>query len=220
MTPEHEPWRDQGVLRRFEADLYYAESPFDLYNAFVTYMERQFDIPEEAAMKLQWQAQEKGELPDAAAYDVDPAAAHEQTRLALVRIAVPFAESLIEDDETFSAWLYDTSLTAMGTGSSVHEVGSCILSSGGDTGLGCEHGDVCPVRTVKYLLILDAMSPDYESPDYADDWGVRKVQRTIAKLDVALRLGLSVPEETKALRKNYVFRSKTRGIVIPDESDI
>jgi hypothetical protein len=183
-------------------------------------MERQFDIPEEAAMKLQWQAQERRELPDAAMFETDLDAARELTRLALVRIALPFAESLIEDDATFSSWVYDTSLTAMGTGNSQHEIGSCVLSSGGDTGLGCEQGDVCPVRTVKYLLILDAMSPDYGSPDYADDWGARKVQRTVAKLEVALRLGLSVPEETKALRRNYVFRSKTRGISIPDESDI
>ena len=217
---EQEPWSDKSALRRFEADLYYALSPFDLYNAFVTYMERQFAISEEAAMKMQWHVQETGELPNAASYEADPASAEEQTRLALVRIALPFAESLIEDNEVFKQWTYEASTVAMGVANGPHEIDACVLSSGGTTGLGCEHGDVCPVRTVKYHLILEVMSPDFDSPDYVEDWGTMKVQRTLAKLEVARQLGLSVHEETNALRRNYLFRSKTRGIIVPDEHDI
>lgn len=214
---EREPWLDWSALRRFEADLYYAEIPFDLYNAFVTYMERQFDITEEAAMKLQWHVQREGELPDVTAEGVDPAIAHEQTRLALIRIALPFAESLIGDDDVFKKWVHEASVVAMGIENSPHEIDACVLHG---SGMSCEAREVCPVRTVKYALVLEATSPSFDSPDYAEEWSARKIRRTLAKLDVALRLGLSVPEETKALRRNYLFRSKTRGVIMPDESDI
>lgn len=215
--PEHESWPDRTALRRFEADLYYAESPFDLYNAFVTYMERQFDIPEEAAMKLQWHAQEAGELPSAATYEASPEAAHEQTRLALIRIALPFAEALIDDDEVFKNWLHGTATAAMGVESSPHQIDHCVLNG---NGLGCEVRQICPVRTVKYTLVREVTSPDFDSPDYSGPWGPKKVRRTLAKLELAERLGLSVPLETDALRKSYVFRSRTRGIILPEESDI
>ena len=219
-SPEHDFWADHGPLRRFEADMRHAKSLFDLYNAYVTYMQRQFSIPEEAAMKLHRHAEETAGFPGIEVFESDPMFAHELTRLALMRTALPFAEGMIENDDVFENWLLEASKAAMNISGSPHEIETCVLSSGGNTGLGCAHREVCPVRVVKHTLILEVMSPNYESPDYEEPWATTKVGRTLAKLDVAGKLGLTVPLEANALKRSYVFRTKSRGITVADESDI
>lgn len=205
-------------LTRFGSDLHYAETFFDLYCAFTTYLEKQFDISEDAAMQIYVGA--ASQLPDAALYEADRAIAEEQMRLGLVRVALPLAENLYGHHDEFSSWVRDLARNAMNAQDDSHNVDDCVVSRHRVSEFGCDKGDNCPVKVVKYLLIDDGMNPDFQSLDYQGEMTGEKIQRTIAKLSAAQSLGLIVGNEASTIRRNYMLRVKTHTAFTPENDDI
>lgn len=216
--PNNEGYIDRQPLQRFEADMYYAASFYDLYNAFTTYLRAQFGIPEEAAMQLYAAVAEQ--LPGVELFDADPETAQAQMRLGLIRVALPLAEDDFGSHDDFGGWIRDAAQAAMDTTHSAHDVDECVTAPRGFTGFGCGHSDNCPVKVVKYVLIEDSMRPDFQSLDYQASWANEKVQRTIAKLNAAQSLGLIVGHEASTVRNNYLLRVKTHTALTPENGDI
>lgn len=206
-------YTNQAALRRFEADLHYASSPFELYSAFTNYLALQFAISEEASMGLYAEAVEK--LPSVDLFEEDPELAIEQMRLALIRVVVPMAEALIDSDEAFRVWLAAVIPAAIGGDESRHTPDVCLVKHRGATDLACPQADNCPVRVTKYDMAIDCFQVDYEP-----HWISRKKERVLIKLAVAERLGLFVPEEAATLRKQYLYRLRSHEQLLAETDEI
>lgn len=216
--PDKEEYIDRRPLQRFEADLHYAASFYDLYNAFTTYLGSQFGIPEEAAMQLY--AQVSLQLPGADLFDADVSLAHQHMRLGLVRVALPLAESTFGLHDDFGGWVRDASRAAMNTEHTEHDVDVCAVAPRGATEFSCASDDNCPVKVVKHILIVDSLIPDFQSLDYQGEWASEKIQRTIAKLSAAQSLGLIVGHEASTIRNSYLLRAKAHAPYTPENGDI
>lgn len=216
--PNQEEYIDRRPLQRFEADMHYAASFYDLYNAFTTYLRTQFEISDEAAMQLYTAVSEQ--LPGVELFDSEPETAQAQMRLGLIRVALPLAEDSFGLHDDFGGWLRDTSRVAMNTAHSAHDVDECVTAQKGLTGFGCVYSGNCPVKVVKYALIEDSMRPDFQSLDYQEHWANETIQRTIAKLSAAQSLGLIVGHEASTLRNNYLLRTKAHAPYTPENGDI
>lgn len=209
---------DHQPLRRFEADLHYATSFYDLYNAFTTYLASQFDIPEEAAMQLY--ASVSRLLPGADLFGTDVTAAHQQMRLGLMRVALPLAEGTFGTHDDFGGWVRDLSRVAMDPEHSGHDIDECVVAPRGVTEFSCHSSDNCPVKVVKHALIVDSLTPDFRSLDYQEGWASEKIQRTIAKLSAAQSLGLIVGHEASTVRSSYLLRAKAHAPFTPENDEI
>lgn len=218
LGPERAGDIDRAPLTRFEADMHYAESYFDLYNAFTTFLERQFEIPDEVAMQVYSEVSKQ--LPDADLFEADAGLAQQQMRLGLVRVALPIAENMFGLHDEFGAWVRDLSRVAMGSPDGVHTVDDCAAAPRGVTEFSCDNGGNCPVKVVKHELIVDSMMPDFQSLDYQGEFANEKIQRTIAKLNAAGWLGLVFGHEASTIRNSYLLRTKAHAPFTPENGDI
>ena len=218
---EHDPTKREHIgfspIERFDADMMHLDEFDKAYTSFTRYLTEEFPIPEAVVDRLCWS--KRHILPISDAFEKDPSLGREKFRIALMRIALPLAEGLIESDKDFTVWTERTAKAAMNFSGRLHRIADCIEAPPAINGQSCASSLECPIRITKQLLITDALQVDFDSPDYSPDWSESKIERTLSKLAVALQLGLTIENETDALGRSYVNRCRVRNLPLPKAED-
>lgn len=204
-------------LYRFDADMKYSQDYYDMHLSLSRYLSEEFGI--EDVVVDRYLSQKAESIPGSQLFDVDQQLTREQMRLVLLRVALPLAENLVEDNESFYDWTVRTARVAMNIENSNHEVDKCLGDTKSDSRYRCEESPNCPIRVTRLALTNDVMQVDFQSMDYHESWAPRKISRTVAKLDAAYSLGLLLDAEVNSLKNSYLHRCRSHELPMPETND-
>lgn len=209
---EHDPSKREHInfspLVRFKADIGDVQSFADLYISVTRYLTDEFNINDYYVDHMF--VSDDAILPTPEMFEQDPRIAREQARLMLIKLALPIAENVIEDNDSFTTWTKDTAGMVIEDGDPFHEIEKCMQVSQGSTSHSCPSSAECPIKFTAYMLISGASRANMDDLDYRSEWADIKIARTIAKIEVARDLGLFKPEVTKVIKQSYMGRCYLR----------